>query len=49
MFDKIVLILMLSMILLGAAMIALPIPLVWGMLCLTFIGLFVVQRSQQSR
>ena len=47
MFDKIISTLMLSMILLGAAMIVLPIPLVWGMLCLIFIGLFVAQHSQQ--
>lgn len=49
MFDKIILILMLSMILLGAAIIALPIPFVWGTLCLIFIGLFVMQHNQQSR
>jgi hypothetical protein len=49
MFDKIILIHILIMILLGAAMIAFPIPLVWGMLCLIFIGLSVAQRSQQQR
>ena len=49
MFDKIISTLMLSMILLGATMIVLPIPILWGILCLIFIGLFVVQRSQQLR
>jgi hypothetical protein len=49
MFDKIILIHMLIMILLGAAMIAFPIALVWGILCLIFIGLWVTHRSQLSR
>ena len=49
MFDKIIFTLMLSMILFGAGMIAFPIPLLWGMLCLIFIGLFVAQRNQRPR
>jgi uncharacterized membrane protein len=49
MFDRIIFTLMLSMILLGMGMIALPIPLLWGMLCLIFMGISVAQRSQQPR
>jgi hypothetical protein len=49
MFDKIIFTLMLSMILFGVGMIAFPIPLLWGMLCLIFIGLFVAQRNQRPR
>ena len=49
MFDKITSILMLNMILLGVGMIALPVPLLWGTLCLIFIGLFVAQRIQRLR
>ena len=48
MFDKIILTLIMSMILLGAAMIAMPIPVLWGMGCLIFLALFVAQRSQQQ-
>lgn len=49
MFDRIIFTLILSMILLGMGMIALPVPLLWGMLCLIFIGLFVAHRIQQPR
>ena len=49
MFDKTILTLIISMLLLGAAMIAMPIPALWGVGCLIFFALFVVQRSQQQR
>ncbi len=49
MFEKNILTLIISMLLLGAAMIAMPIPVLWGMGCLIFLALFVVQRSQQQR
>ena len=49
MFEKITFTLMLSMILLGVGMMTLPIPLLWGMLCLIFIALFVAQRNQQPQ
>ena len=48
MFDKIILILIMSMILLGAAMIAVPIPVLWGIGCLIFLALSVALRSQQQ-
>ena len=48
MFDKIILILIASMILLGAAMTAVPIPVLWGIGCLIFLGLSVALRSQQQ-
>lgn len=46
MFDKVILTLIISMILLGAAMIAIPIPVLWGMGCLFFTALFVAFRRQ---
>ena len=46
MFDKIILILIVSMILLGAAMIAVPVPVLWGMSCLIFLTLSVTLRHQ---
>ncbi len=46
MFDKMILILIISMILLGAATIAVPIPILWGMGCLIFFILSVVLRDQ---
>jgi hypothetical protein len=46
MFDKIILFLLTSMILLGAAMIAVPIPVLWGIGCLTFIALFFALHRQ---
>lgn len=46
MFDKIILTFITIMILLGAAMIAVPIPVVWGMGCLSFMALFVALRRQ---
>jgi hypothetical protein len=49
MFNKVILILMLSIILLGAAMIAIPIPVLWGMLCSIFIGLSAAEHGQQPR
>ena len=48
MFDKIILILIVSMILLGAAITAVPIPVLWGMGCLIFLALSLSQRSQQQ-
>lgn len=48
MFDKIILILMMSMILLGMAMIAIPGPVLWGMACLIFLALSVTLRSQKQ-
>jgi hypothetical protein len=49
MFDKIILTLIISVILLGAAMTAVPIPVLWGMGCLIFFALSLSQRSQQQR
>ena len=49
MFDKTILILIISMMLLGVAMTAVPIPVLWGMGCLGFFALSVVLRSQQQR
>ena len=48
MFEKNVLILAVSMILLGAATIAVPFPVVWAMGCLTFLALFLATRAQQQ-
>jgi hypothetical protein len=48
MFDKIILTLIISMLLLGVAMTAVPIPVLWGMSCLGFFGLSVALRSQQK-
>jgi len=47
MFDRIILILIISMMLLGVAMTAVPIPVLWGMGCLGFFALSVALRSQQ--
>jgi hypothetical protein len=47
MFDKIILILIMSMILLGGAIIAVPIPILWGMGYLSFLALSVAMRSQR--
>jgi hypothetical protein len=44
MFEKNILILIMSMLLLGAAMISIPIPVLWGMGCLVFLALFIVER-----
>ena len=49
MFEKTTFTLMLSMILLGLGMMALPIPFLWGMLCLIFIALFVAERNRQPQ
>jgi len=49
MFDNIVLTFIMIMILLGAAVIAVPIPILWGVGCLSFMALFVVFRRQQQR
>ena len=46
MFDKIILMLIMSMILLGAAMISIPIPVLWAMVCLIFLALSVALRRQ---
>ena len=46
MFDNIILVFITIMILLGAAMIAVPIPILWGIGCLSFMGLFVAIRRQ---
>ena len=48
MFDKIILTLIISVILLGVAMTAVPIPVLWGMGCLGFFALSVALRSQQQ-
>lgn len=48
MFDKAILILMMSMILLGAAMIAVPFPILWGTGCLIFLALSVTLSRQQQ-
>jgi hypothetical protein len=47
MFNKIILILIASMILLGAAMIFTPIPVLWAMGCLGLLALSVALRSVQ--
>jgi hypothetical protein len=48
MFDKIILILLLSLILMGVATIAVPFPVLWAMGCLTFLALSVILRSQKQ-
>jgi hypothetical protein len=48
MFDKIILTFITIMILLGAAMIAVPIPVLWGMGCLSFLALSVAFRRQRQ-
>ena len=48
MFDKIILILIVSVMLLGVAMTAVPIPVLWGMGCLGFFALSVALRSQHE-
>jgi hypothetical protein len=47
MFNKIILILIISMILLGTAMIFTPLPVLWAMGCLILLALSVVLRSEQ--
>lgn len=49
MFDKIILILIISMLLLGIAMIAVPLPVLWGMACMIFLALSVILRRQEQR
>jgi hypothetical protein len=49
MFDKIILTLIISVILLGAAMTAVPIPVLWGVGCLIFYALSVALRDQPQR
>ena len=49
MFDKIILTLIISVILLGAAMTAVPIPVLWGVGCLIFYALSVALRYQPQR
>jgi hypothetical protein len=44
MFDKTILTLIMSMILLGVAMTAVPIPVLWGIACLIFLALSVAER-----
>ena len=46
MFDKIILVLIISVILLGVAMTAIPIPVLWGIGCLIFLALSVALRNQ---
>lgn len=48
MFDKIILTLIITMILLGVAITAIPIPVLWGMSCLGFFALSVALRSQRQ-
>ena len=48
MFDKIILTLIITMILLGVAITAIPIPVLWGMACLGFFALSVALRSQRQ-
>lgn len=48
MFDKIILILIMTMMLLGIGMIAVPAPVLWGMGCLIFLALSVTFRRQQQ-
>lgn len=46
MFDRIIFTFITIMILLGAAVIAVPIPILWGMGCLSFMALFMAIRRQ---
>ncbi len=46
MFDKIILTLIISVILLGAAMTAVPIPVLWGIGCAIFFALSFALRDQ---
>jgi hypothetical protein len=48
MFNKIVLILIMGLILLGAAITSTPIPVLWGMGILIFLALSVALRSEQQ-
>jgi hypothetical protein len=48
MFEKTILILIMGMILLGAAMTAVSIPVLWGLGCLIFLALSVALRSPQQ-
>ena len=48
MFEKNILTLILSMILLGTAITAFPIPVVWGMGCLIFLAFAVSLRIQHQ-
>jgi hypothetical protein len=48
MFDRIILILIVSIMLVGVAMTAVPIPVLWGMGCLGFFALSVALRRQQQ-
>ena len=48
MFNKIVLVLFMVMILLGAAITATSIPVLWGMACLIFLALSMVLRSENQ-
>ena len=48
MFDKFVLTLIIIMLLIGAAMTAVPIPVLWGMGCLIFTVLLVAIRRHQQ-
>jgi hypothetical protein len=48
MFEKNVLTLVISMILLGAAMTAVPVPVLWAIGCLSFLALFVATRPQHQ-
>ena len=48
MFNKIVLILIMSMLLLGAAMTATSIPVLWGIACLIFLALAVTMRGEHQ-
>ena len=47
MFEKNILILIMIMLLLGAAMISIPISVLWGIGCLVFLALSVFLRSEQ--
>jgi hypothetical protein len=47
MFNKIILIQIMSMTLLGAAMIFTPLPVLWAMGCLILLALSVFLRSEQ--
>jgi hypothetical protein len=48
MFEKNVLTLVISMILLGAAMTAVPVPVLWAIGCLSFLALSVAMRPQHQ-
>ena len=48
MFEKNILILITSIILLSAAMTAVPVPVLWAMGCLSFLALSVAMRPQQQ-